>query len=180
MKVALIRHLKVNLEKTPFFMSSAQFDKWNGDYDKAPIIKGDIDLSGIRFDKYYCSDMPRAIETAAHITDNFVISPELHEVPIFPFVKTKRIKLPFTIWRVFGRLAWLFHAKSQTEIKILSEERATKFLNKVLPNLKSNVAIITHGFFILGLAKHLKSLGFSGPRYKSFKNGEMTIYTLEE
>ena len=161
-------------------MNSIQFEKWNRDYDIAPIIKEDVDLGGLRFDRFYCSNMPRAIATAAHITDNFTISSEIYEVPIFPFVKTKRFKLPFTIWRVFGRLAWLLHAKSQTEIKILSEKRAAKFLDPILADSKSNIAIITHGFFILGLAKHLKRLGFSGPRYKSFKNGEMTIYTLKE
>ena len=180
MKVALIRHLKVDLDKTPFFMNSEQFQKWNDDYDRAPVIRADVDLGCIRFDRFYCSNMPRAISTASHITDNFIISSDIFEVPIFPFIKTKRLKLPFTIWRVFGRFAWLFHARSQSEIKIFSEVRAAKFLDSILGDFNSNIAIITHGFFILGLSKHLKRLGFSGPRYKSFRNGEMTVYTLKD
>ena len=161
-------------------MNSEQFEKWNDDYDRAPVIKEDVDLGGIRFDRFYCSNMPRAVSTASHITDNFIISSDIFEVPIFPFIKTKRLKLPFTIWRVFGRFAWLFHARSQSEIKIFSEVRAAKFLDSILGDFNSNIAIITHGFFILGLSKHLKRLGFSGPRYKSFRNGEMTVYTLKD
>ena len=177
MRIALIRHLKVDCPKSPFWMTSGQFMAWSKRYDDAPVLQHEIDLQGLTFERFFVSPLPRTLATVKRLTQDYTVSPYLFEVPLYPFVRTKRLKLPFPIWRLFGRLAWLVSAKSQRESKKLSEQRAEAFLKEHIDPLSNgDIAIVTHGFFALVLAKHLLRRGFRGPRYKALGNGRLSLF----
>ena len=63
-------------------------------------------------------DMPRAIITAKEVyKGSIIIDKLLREVDNAPFINTKRIKLPFALWHICGRIAWYLKLKSQLKTK---------------------------------------------------------------
>ena len=175
MKIGLIRHFKV---KHPHkrFMTSVEFAEWVEGYDIAEVEENAVNLENIKWEKCYVSDLPRAIKTAETIFKDELIKTELlREVPISPVINT-RLKIPFVLWFLLGRLAWLFSHKSQSE-NVKQTNKRVLSLMKILTNLKEkNVLIASHGFLIFVLQKELFKNGFMGRKIRKVRNGILYIY----
>ena len=159
MKIGLIRHFKVNYHKK-LFMTSKQFKQWEENYNTSEVIKNDVELMGIKWDKCYSSTLIRAIITAQHVYKDEIVQNDLiRETIIDPIFKTN-LKLPYLFWAVSGRLAWYFNHKSQEENKTITKDKAKKFVDLLLDQTqkesKENILIVTHGFFMYSLQKELK------------------------
>lgn len=179
MRIGLVRHFKVNHEKPFSYMTSRQFEEWVRHYDQAEIFHMDKKGEEIDWDVCISSDLPRAVHTAEKIAScSIVESPLLREVPLAPFIKTER-KLPFTIWNLAGRLAWMFSHPSQVESRKDTIKRANEFLASLEKEEKKNILVVSHGFFLYVVAKELEKKGYAGPRKRRFKNGELYIYEKE-
>jgi len=112
MKIGLVRHFEVDCAHK-FLMSAADFREWVNRYDCSPIKTVARLRSQYTWKKCYCSDLPRAVETAQHIYEGDITKSELiREVPIAPVFEST-IKLPYIFWMVAGRLAWLCSHQSQ-------------------------------------------------------------------
>ncbi len=180
MRIGLVRHFKVNCENPQFNMTSSQFEDWIRQYDEAEIFHTDKQRTEIKWDLCYSSDFPRAVHTAEKIAScQIVETPLLREVPLTAFFKTRR-KLPFPIWNLVGRLAWLVSQSSQPETRKESRERAREFLDLISKKEKKNSLVVSHGFFLYVLAKELKRQGYKGPRKRRFENGGLYIYEKEQ
>ncbi|BCZ46110.1 hypothetical protein psyc5s11_21770 [Clostridium gelidum] len=182
MKIGIIRHFKVNCHKN-LFMTSKEFKKWEDNYNKSDVIEEDVELMGIKWDKCYSSTLIRAIITAQHVYKKDIIKNDLiRETIIDPIFKSD-FKLPYWFWAVSGRLAWYFNHKSQEEIKIITREKAEKFVDLLLDEAKTegteNILIVTHGFFMYSLQKELKKRGFIGKFIYSPKNGVLYLHKKE-
>ncbi|MDQ0216349.1 broad specificity phosphatase PhoE [Oikeobacillus pervagus] len=174
MKIGLIRHFQVHID-TPTFMSSKEFSQWVYDYDRADILKKDVDLLGIQWDICYTSNLPRAIQTAEMIFPHLVLErEELREVPIFPITNCKLV-LPHFLWMIAGRIAWYLSHPSQLETKNATKVRAKQFVQQILKEKNQNIIVVSHGFFLSVLTKVLQKNGFEGKR-KTFKNGELLLF----
>ncbi len=176
MNIGLIRHFKVDCDKI-LFMTSDEFDAWVKKYDEDEIIKNEIDIGHIKWDKCFASDLYRAIKTAESIfTEKIVKTYLLREVPISPIFKSN-VKLPYIFWAISGRCAWFFEHKSQKESRKDTEKRIDEFLSNIDLDSNENILIVCHGFLMNTLQKKLKNRGFKGKTVKRPKNGTLYLYT---
>jgi broad specificity phosphatase PhoE len=177
MKIGLIRHFKVNYQKK-LFMTSKQFKQWEENYNTSEVIKNDVELMGIKWDKCYSSTLIRAIITAQHVYKDEIVQNDLIRETIIDPIFKSNLKLPYWFWAVSGRLAWYFNHKSQEENKTIT--KAKKFVDLLLDEIqkesKENILIVTHGFFMYSLQKELKKRGFIGKLITSPKNGILYLY----
>lgn len=179
MRIGLLRHFKVSCPHKKM-MTSQEFREWSKKYEVSKVIKKKVDMYGIEWDICYVSDMPRAITTAKEVYGgNLIIDKLLREVENAPFINTKKIKLPFSLWHFCGRLAWLLKAKSQPETIDGTRKRINKFLDRIDWS-KENILIVFHGFMIYNFQKELRKRGFKGDKLKKVKNGVLYEYVREE
>lgn len=176
MKIGIVRHFKVNY-KAKSFMNYRDFEKYIVDYDEAEVIENVVDLGNVKWDKCFCSDISRAINTAKAIYgDEIITSKLLREVNMYPIKKLK-IKIPTFIWCISSRVAWNKNKKSQLEGRATTEKRAKEFIKKLDFNSDENILIVSHGFFLLTLLKELRKLGFNNYVPKKIENGK--LYVIE-
>ncbi|NFG26469.1 phosphoglycerate mutase [Clostridium botulinum] len=179
MRIGLVRHFKVNY-KRDFFMTSKEFKEWEAGYNHSDVIRNDVKLQDIVWDKCYCSTLSRAVTTAKDIYSKEIIQSDLiREVPISPLFNSN-FKLPFWFWAISARLAWYFNHSSQEELRIQTELNAKKFLDslekKVKEEASENILIVTHGFFMYTLQKELMKRGFKGKMIHTPRNGNLYLY----
>ncbi len=175
--IGLVRHFKVLLESSPFFHTPESFNKAMKVYDTSPVLVKSFEDGNISWDKCFASDLPRAIETAKNIYPNkkIEITPLLREVPLRAFTN-KNIKLPSFIWHIGARIAWYKNKTSQPETKQQTDLRIKKFIEILNnENMSANILIVTHGFFMLNLQRHLSALGYSGKIDSKPQNGKLYI-----
>ena len=178
MRIGLLRHFKVNCPHKKM-MTSSEFREWTKKYEVSKVIKKKVDMYGIEWDICYVSDLPRAISTAKEVYNgNLMIDRLLREVDNAPFIHTDRIKLPFSVWHVCGRLAWYLRSKSQLETIVDTRKRIENFLNRIDWS-KDNVLIVFHGFLLYNFQKELRKRGFQGDKLKLVKNGVLYEYVRE-
>lgn len=175
MRIALVRHFKVNYNKPAAFMTSEEFSAWVNHYDEAEIM--DMEISNDNeWDHCYSSDLPRAIRTAKKLCNcPLTETPLLREVPLAPFVKTK-MKLPYLLWNVAGRLASYGSHSSQVESSQQTEKRAGRCREILESSQHQNILVVSHGFFLMALEKDLKNNGYIGKKTRRFKNGDAVIF----
>jgi broad specificity phosphatase PhoE len=179
MRIGLLRHFKVYCPHKRW-MTSAEFREWSQKYEVSKVIKKKVDMYGIEWDICYVSDLPRAISTAEEVySGNLMIDKLLREVDNAPFIHTDRIKLPFSVWHICGRLAWLFKSKSQPETITGTRKRINKFLDRIDWS-SENILIVFHGFMLYNLQRELRKRGFKGDKLKLVKNGVLYEYVREE
>ena len=182
MRIGIIRHFKVNCHKS-LFMTSKEFKEWEENYNKSDVIRNNVELRGIKWDKCYSSTLIRAIVTAQHVYKGNIVKNDLIRETIIDPIFKSNFKLPYWFWAVSGRLAWYFNHKSQEENKILTKDKARKFVKTLLDEAKiegtENILIVTHGFFMYSLQKELKKRGFIGKLITSPKNGALYLYKKE-
>lgn len=179
MNIGIIRHFKVDLNKNKF-MTSKEFKEWEQNYNKSDVIKKDVELMGIEWDKCYSSTLIRAIITAEHVYNKEIVHSDLIKETIIDPIFHTNLKLPYWFWGVSGRLAWYFNHKSQEENRTITRQKAEKFVDILLEDAKKersdNILIVTHGFFMYSLQKELKKRGFVGKLVTSPKNGMLYLY----
>lgn len=177
MKIGLVRHFKVDCpHKT--MMTSGEFREWSEKYERAGLIKNEVNMYGIDWDICYSSDIKRAVTTAKEVySGNIYLDRLLREVDNAPFIHTERIRLPFPIWHFCGRLAWFFRSKSQPENIRGTRRRVRHFLKRIDWD-KDNILIVSHGFLIFNFVFELFRLGFVGKEVHRVKNGILYIYDL--
>ncbi len=178
MTIGLVRHFKVNIEPTKFWLSPEEFEKDLDDYDIAPIYDQELNINHIDWQICYCSTLPRAVSTAQNIFKGEIIRTDLlREIPIKAVTKRK-IKLPAIIWHTLARTDWMKNKPSQPEGKAQSYERANKILNEILQNGLEKILIVSHGFFMKSLYHELLKMGFEGDMELNPKNGK--VYLLRK
>lgn len=175
MRIGLLRHFKVNCPHKKL-MTSSEFREWSEKYEISKVMEKEVEMYGINWDVCYVSDLPRAITTAKAVySGNLMIDTLLREVDNAPFIHTDRIKLPFEIWHICGRLAWYFKSESQPETIIGTRKRINAFLNQIDWS-KDNILIVFHGFMLYNFQKELRKRGFVGEKLKLVKNGVLYEY----
>lgn len=175
MRIGLVRHFKVKCPHKKM-MTSDEFIEWSMKYEVSRVIKNKVNMYGVNWDICYVSDLPRAVVTAKELySGNLILSKLLREVENAPFIKTKKIRLPFEVWHAGGRIAWFFKLKSQPETKADTRRRIKEFLDEIDWS-KKNILIVFHGFMIYNFQKELRRRGFKGTKLRVVKNGVLYEY----
>jgi hypothetical protein len=179
MRIGLLRHFKVNCPHKKM-MTSKEFREWSKKYEVSKVIKKKVEMYGIEWDVCYASDLPRAITTANEVySGNVIIDKLLREVDNAPFLHSERIRLPFELWHICGRLAWYFKSKSQPENRTDTIRRINVFLDRIDWS-QENILIVFHGFMLYNFQKELRKRGFQGDKLKLVRNGVLYEYVREE
>lgn len=175
MRIGLVRHFRVHCPHKRM-MTSQEFREWSKQYERAGIFKKKVEMYGIEWDVCYASDLPRAVKTAREVYNgNIHFDNLLREVDTLPFIHTDKLKLPFAVWHICGRLAWFFRSKSQPESIKDTKRRINLFLDKVDWS-KDNILIVFHGFMLYNFQKELRKRGFQGENVRVVKNGYLYEY----
>lgn len=178
MRIGLLRHFKVNCPHKRL-MTSEEFREWSEKYEISRVIKKDVEMYGIEWDICYVSDLPRAVTTAKEVySGNIMVDKLLREVDNAPFIHTERLKLPFEIWHICGRLAWYFKSKSQPETIEGTRKRIRQFLDQIDWS-KENILIVFHGFMLYNFQRELRKRGFEGEKIRKVKNGVLYQYMMD-
>ena len=175
MRIGLLRHFKVDCPHKKM-MTSKEFREWSEKYEHSGIIKKHVEMYGIQWDICYSSDIPRAVATAKEVySGNIRMDKLLREVDNAPFIHTERLRLPFEVWHICGRLAWYFKSKSQPESIIGTRKRIRAFLRSIDWS-QENILIVCHGFMMFNICLELFRLGFHGTKLRRVKNGFLYQY----
>lgn len=179
MRIGLLRHFKVDCPHKNW-MTSEEFREWSTKYEHARVMKKRVNMFGIAWDVCYCSDLERAVTTAKEVyVGNIYIDKLLREVDNAPFIHSEKIKLPFFVWHICGRLAWFFKSNSQPESIRGTRKRVRKFLDNIDWS-KDNILIVSHGFLIFNITIELFRRGFMGKRIRRVKNGILYEYVKKK
>jgi len=177
MRIGLIRHFKVDLEITKF-MTSKEYNEYMAHYDKAGVIVNELVIDK-DWDKCYCSNMSRAITTAKTVYHGeIIISDKLMEIPTAAFINTK-FPLPYLLWGVLNRFAWLGNLVSQPEKKLATLKRVNEILDTILKEESCNILIVSHAGALHEIRKILIKKGFRGERFLGARNGKLYVYKNE-
>jgi broad specificity phosphatase PhoE len=175
MKVGLVRHFKVTHGYPKKIITAEELVRWEKDYNESNVEEKEINLSQVKWEKCFSSDLPRARITAERCFDGTIIYlEELREVALSPFFQ-KKIRLPLLVHILFIRFAWLVNHKSQLEKKSDVLKRVNKALDLALQS-GEDVLIISHGGVMKYMTKELKKRGFRGPKFRRPENG--MLYTF--
>jgi broad specificity phosphatase PhoE len=177
MKVGLVRHFKVKRGyPDKKFVTHKELFQWLDEYEASDIEVGETDLGSVEWKRCFASDLSRAAKTAEIIYDGDIMKmKELREVQIYPLFK-RNIKLPFLLYPVLIRLAWLMKHKSQLESKSDVEKRVKAVLDDILSQSDEDVLIVSHGALMIFMRKELLRRGFKGPKFKTPENGKLYLF----
>jgi broad specificity phosphatase PhoE len=164
-------------------MTSKEFKEWEENYNKSDVIKNDVELMEITWDKCYSSTLVRALVTAQHVYKEKIVTNDLIRETIIDPIFKSNFKLPYWFWAVSGRVAWYFNHKSQEENRTITKEKARQFVDLLQEESEiegsENILVVTHGFFMYSLQKELKKRGFVGRLIYNPKNGILYLYKKE-
>jgi len=119
--------------------------------------------------------MQRAVATAAMIyAGKAVPMPDLAEVENTAFFFT-RIPFPTLLRKIASRIAWFYNYKKMKETRRQTRVRARRVILGILQG-KTNVLLITHGFFMRCLQDELHKLGFKGSIRFFPRHTEMYVF----
>lgn len=179
MKIGLVRHFEVDCSHK-CVLSDEEFQEWVRQYDCSPIRIADMPVYKYNWEKCYCSNLPRAIETAQYIYRGVITESALiREVPIAP-IFTSRIKLPYIFWLIAGRVAWRFSHSSQPETVKQTRDRVQQFISELILKSEASVLVVTHGFLMTQIQKELSNMGFIGDSFKRAKCGKVYLFENEK
>lgn len=176
MVIGLVRHYKVERGyPKQRFISQNEFFEWVKEYDSSDVEEKDVDLGGYEWTSCYSSDMDRAKTTASSIYQgNIIFLRQLREIQMYPFFK-RNVTLPYHLYLILLRVAWYFNHKSQLESKGAVLKRISEVVDQVTAN-KENTLIISHDRVMMFMQQELMKRGFTGPKLRKIKNGELYVF----
>lgn len=180
MKIGLIRHFEVIGGMPVGWMTSGQLRQWLREYGVAGVTPREVDLGGIKWERCFSSDSPRAVNTARALYSGPIIeTATLREPDIRPF-STGSLRLPYSGWKWLFMLAWFTSHRSQLEAKRAFFTNVRRFLNELLPQSEGNTLIVSHAGIMMFLRREFLRLGFKGPKFKVADNGRLYIFEKDE
>lgn len=174
MKIGLIRHFKVDLKKNRF-MSAEEYNKYISNYDISEVIPNEIVVDK-EWDKCYCSSLSRAVTTAKTVYDGeLIITDKLVEIPSAAW-RNIRFRIPYNVWTLLNRLAWIRNHVSQPEGRKTTLKRVNEILNTILKEKDKNILIVSHAGTLYEVQKILIKKGFRGNYFLKPRNGKLYVF----
>lgn len=177
MKIGLIRHFKVKIDKpNKILISQNELFELFKAYDSSDVEIKEIESSE-NWEKCYSSDLYRAVKTAEKCFKGEIVkTSQLRELEPMRIFKNN-IKLPLLVWIMLIRI---FQLTIPNELTKSFEIRIEKFLDEILAEENGNILIVSHGITMIFLQKKLINRGFKGKRFRHPKNGEIYEYSINE
>ena len=174
MRIGLIRHFKVDLKKSRF-MSAEEYNKYISDYDISEVIPNEIVVDK-EWDKCYCSSLSRAVITAKTVYHGeLIITDKLVEIPSAAW-RNIRFRIPYNVWALLNRLAWIRNHVSQPEGRKTTLKRVNDILDTILNEKDKNILIVSHAGTLYEVQKILIKKGFRGNYFLKPRNGKLYVF----
>lgn len=167
-------------------LSAAELGIWVAAYNAAGI---DLDLrppqnaigqaSTCAF--VMCSNLPRSLESAKALgLDNIGACESLFREVDLPYASWYFPRLPPSAWTVFFRLMWALGYSGNTESLSEAKARARRCAERLaeLAAEHDRVLLVGHGSLNWFVARHLKRMGWSGPKKAPRRYWEFGVYSF--
>jgi broad specificity phosphatase PhoE len=174
--VGLIRHFEVVRGMPTGWLSAADIQVWQTEYDTAAVIQKPVSLGEAVWERWMSSDVKRARETAQAIGPGpWEELPELRE-PQISVLRTGTLRLPFPVWRWIFRWMWMTSHRSQKAIKEELLRNVTYVAKEILAPDRRNTLVVSHAGVMMFLHRELLKQGFAGPRFKVAEHGRLYLF----
>ncbi len=168
-KITLLRHFRVKDGCEKKLFSSMEIDAWVDLYDTYDLDYHDVSFS--HHDRVYTSALSRAKRTAEYLDLEYEENVLLNEVSAKAFFDTSW-RFPKMIWLLIGRIYWASGWVKKSETKKETFQRAREVADIMISSKDETIMIVSHGFFMLILARELQKRGFKGEMDKHPKNAK--------
>jgi len=166
MKIILIRHAEVDIDKNSFAYAY-ELKKWLDIYNSAEIKKEFVskdEISNIfeSSDKIFCSGLKRSFDSVALYGKTPDEQDEIFNEAGLPYANWKLVKLPLSVWAIIFRIMWLFGYKNNGESLQVAKDRAKKGANKLISSCEkgATVMLLGHGLMNRLIGKELLKQGW--------------------
>jgi len=146
-----------------------EIDAWVDLYDRGDLDYHDVALQKV--EKVYTSALFRANRTARYLGLEYEENALFNEVEAKAFVNTSW-RFPKLLWLFAGRILWSAGWVKKSESKKETLVRAKEALSLIMKDKSNSIMIVSHGFFMIVLAKELQKYGFEGEMDIHPKNGK--------
>lgn len=175
MRIGLVRHFPVTEPWPRGWVTSEELQRWRVRYDAAEPIVGPIDVSAVKWQRCFSSDLKRAYVTAQKAFSGTITqTPLLREVETLPCAPA-RWRLPLWGWRWVFRLAWLSGHKSQRPARD-DLQRRIRELADLLEAEPVDTLVVSHAGVMIFLRKELVRRGFTGPKFGLAENARLYVF----
>lgn len=177
MKIGIVRHFKVDTDR-PEKLNQMEYINWLKKYDKLNVIKTDVNLRNISWNKCYVSTLPRAVTTAETIYNGDIIkSNNIIEVNLKFRENIEGIK-SIREWGNISIDNWKNSTGISGEDKIDTQKRVNIFLDNLedSSNKKDSILIVCHELVMTVIDEKLRKRGFDGEETNNAKNGQLFLF----
>ncbi len=174
MKIGLVRHFPVKKEFLKGRVKQSEVIQWFHEYDAAPVQSIEF-LNKKEWKKCYCSQLPRATETARAIYTGEINTLEALNEPFPSPIFKADVKLPFLLWALIVRLAILHNHSSQVHRKEILQVRLQAFLNQII-NENDDALVVSHALTMEIMSARLLKEGFEGERISRPEHGRLYVF----
>lgn len=183
MRIVVLRHGMPKIDSS-VRVTPAEFGLWVKRYDVAGI-RDDCEPSQLAMSQVsqcafvVCSNLPRSLESAKAlgIESIGVCDASFREVGM-PYANWHFPKAPLAVWLVLFRLMWALGYSENAEPFKVAKKRARDCANRLaeLAATHGTVLFVGHGSLNWLIARHLKAMGWSGPKSAPRKFWEFGVY----
>ncbi len=165
-------------------LSAREFGRWVSEYNAAGI-DGDCRPPRCAIEQanrcafVVCSTLPRSLASAKALRlENIGTCEPLFREMDMPHANWPFPRLPLFAWAVFFRLLWALGYAADVESFEQARERARACAERLaeLASVHGTVVLIGHGSLNWFIARHLKRMGWAGPKKSPRKYWEFAVY----
>jgi len=175
MQIGLVRHFPVHETWPRGWVTSADLQQWRGRYDASEPIVGPIDVSAVKWQRCFSSDLRRAVVTAqVAYSDRITQTPLLREADV-PALPTGNLRLPVWGWRWLLRFTWFTGHSSQRAARDEFHHRI-KVIADLLEQEPVDTLVVSHAGVMFFLRKELLGRGFTGPKFGLAETAKLYLF----
>jgi broad specificity phosphatase PhoE len=176
--IALVRHGRPAFDDT-IRLAPCELRQWIVDFNRSPIVIAPAPASLRTLASaatIVASTYERSLSSARALgavpfTDPLFIEADL------PYTSWRFPKLPVRLWLAIFRVAWLFGFSEHSESYSSTVARARSAAEKLSAMSREGpVLLVGHGIFNRLIARHLRAMGWRGPKTPASEWWGVTVY----
>lgn len=165
MRVGLIRHFPVEEPMPGGWLDAEELHRWQARYDEAAVRAIEAAIDSGSWQRCIASDLERAHFTARALYPGEIVTTPLLREPQLGKFGTGGLRLPFRIWKLVLRVAWLTGHRSQRASRDDFMRRVTLAADMIEAG-EGDVLVVSHGGMMHFLRRELVRRGFEGDRFR--------------
>lgn len=174
-RIGLVRHFPVTEPWPRGWVTSADLQRWRVRYDAAEPVIGPIDVSAVKWQRCFSSDLKRAYATARAAYAGIIEQMPLFREADVPALPTGNLRLPVWGWRMLLRLLWFTGHQSQRDARDAFIARIKAIAN-LLEQEPVDTLVVSHAGVMFFLRKELLRRGFTGPKFSLAETARLYVF----